>query len=87
MRTLSPDTDPRAEAVMIELFRHMTPSEKLGRVFSLRAMTIALARVRIRERHGELPEREVRMRLASLWLDRETMRRVYGWDPDVEGIE
>jgi hypothetical protein len=85
MRTLSPDTDPRAEAVMIEVLRRMTPAEKLERVFSLRRMTLDLARVRIRERHGAVSEREERMRLASLWLDKETMRRVYGWDVEAEG--
>jgi hypothetical protein len=85
VKTLSPDTDPRAEAVMIEVFRRMTPAEKLGRVFSLRKMTLDLARARIRERHGAVPEREERMRLASLWLDGESMRRAYGWDVEVEG--
>ncbi len=34
---------------------------------------------------GSIPERELRLRLASLWLDRETMIRVFHWDPEPEG--
>jgi len=32
-----------------------------------------------------MPEREVRLRLASLRLDREVMVTVFGWDPHEEG--
>ena len=85
MKTLSADTDARAEAVMIERLRRMTPAERLRRSFDLRATALALARVGLRRRYGELPEREVRWRLAALWLDAPTMRRVYGWDPAIKG--
>jgi hypothetical protein len=44
---------------------------------------VALAR--IRKQRGSIPERELRLRLASLWLDRETMIRVFRWDPEREG--
>jgi hypothetical protein len=85
MKTLSADTDARAEAVMIEGLRRMTPGQRLRRVFTLRAMAIALARAGLRRRHGDLPEHELRLRLAALWLDAPTMRRVYGWDPAAKG--
>jgi len=39
----------------------------------------------IRARYGEIPEHEAKLRLASLWLGRDTMVRVFGWDPEVEG--
>ena len=42
--------------------------------------------VRIRQRHPEATEEEVRLRLASLWFDRETMIRVFHWDPEERGL-
>jgi hypothetical protein len=42
--------------------------------------------MRIQARYGpDLSERELRLRLAALWLDRETMIDAFGWDPEVEG--
>jgi hypothetical protein len=70
---------------MIELLRAMTPAARLHRAFELRASTLTLARAGIRRRRGEIGEREMRLRVAALWLDRATMRRVFGWDPDREG--
>ena len=64
--------------------RRMTGSERLARAISLRHAALALARVGIRARYGELPEREIRLRLASSWLDPETMRAAFGWDPAEE---
>ena len=83
---LSRDTHPSAERFLVEGLRRMGGAERLAKVWSLRDALLSLARVRILERHGELPEREVRLRLASLWLDRETMRRVFGWDPEEHGF-
>jgi len=34
---------------------------------------------------GAVPERELRLRLAALRLDRETMIGVFNWDPEVQG--
>lgn len=79
------DTDPKAEAVLVRGFRRMSAADKLARVAALREGALSLARVRIRERYGDIPEREVRLRLASSWLDRDTMREVFGWDPALEG--
>jgi len=33
-------------------------------------------------RYPNACEEEIRYRLASMWLDRETMRKVFDWDPD-----
>jgi hypothetical protein len=83
---LSADTDPRAEAVMVEILRRMTPTQRLRRSFELRHSVLRLARSRILREHPNASPREVRLRLASLWLDAETMRRVWGWDPEIEGF-
>ena len=39
-----------------------------------------LAKIGLLKRFPDGDEREAQMRLASTWLDRETMIRVYDWD-------
>jgi hypothetical protein len=64
----------------------MSPAEKLRRVSDMNRAVLQLARARIRKEYGpDLPEEEVRFRLASLWLDREIMIRVFRWDPARKG--
>jgi hypothetical protein len=64
----------------------MSGEERLLRAFDLTECVRALAAARIRAEYGpDLSERELRLRLGALWLDRETMVRVFGWDPEVEG--
>jgi len=82
---LASDTDPRAEAVMLDILRRMTPVQRLRRSFALRQRVLTIARSRILRDHPQATAREIRLRLASLWLDADTMLRVYGWDPRVEG--
>lgn len=72
--------------MMIAAYRRMSPAEKLRRVGDLNDAVRALALARIRRQYGpDLDEREERLRLAVLSIDRETMIRAFGWDPDVEG--
>ena len=71
---------------MLEHLRRMTPAERLHRASELRAAALTLARSRIRRWYGDISEREMRIRLAALWLGPETMRRVYGWDPSTKGL-
>lgn len=86
MRTQSADTDPATEAIQIEGYRRMAPAEKMRIVEDLNRAVRELAAAGIRSRHGRnLPERELRLRLAALWLDRDTMIRAFGWDPETEG--
>ncbi|HUP42826.1 MAG TPA: hypothetical protein VM599_06410 [Thermoanaerobaculia bacterium] len=86
MRTQSSDTSPDAETVQIEGYRRMTPAQKARIVEDLNLAVRQMAAARIRSRYGpDLPERELRLRLAALWLDRETMIRAFGWDPEKEG--
>ncbi|HEX8693834.1 MAG TPA: hypothetical protein VF746_15535 [Longimicrobium sp.] len=79
------DTSPEAERVLIEGYRRMSPAEKLERVFALNRMLEQLQRARITAEYGDIPECEMRLRLASLRLGRETMIKVFGWDPDEMG--
>jgi hypothetical protein len=80
------DTPPEVEALWIEGLRRMGPAARLRMAFDLTAAVRALAAAGIRARHGaDLPERELRLRLGALTIDRETMVRAFGWDPEVEG--
>ncbi len=86
MKTQSPDTPPEVEAILLEGYRRMTPQQKIRRVGELQQMAESLAAARIRDQYGpDICERELRLRLAALRLDRETMIEVFGWDPAVEG--
>ena len=81
------DTSPEARAMMIEAYRRMTPEQKLQRVADLNRAVERMALARIRRQYGpDLDEREERLRLAALRIDRETMIRAFGWDPEIEGL-
>ena len=79
------DTPSRIQNVLIAGYRRMTPQQKLQRVNELNKAIQQLALVRIKEQYGNIPEREQRLRLAALWLDREMMVRVFNWDPQKKG--
>jgi len=72
--------------ILLAGYRRMTPAEKLERVADLNRAVQQMALARIRAQYGpNLSEREERLRLGALWLDRETIIAVFGWDPEVEG--
>jgi hypothetical protein len=79
------DTSPDAARFLNEGFRRMTPTQKLRRVESLNRMLVKLSAARIRSQYGDIPADEMRLRLAALRLGRETMIRMFGWDPDEKG--
>ncbi|MEM7532499.1 MAG: hypothetical protein AAF639_10000 [Chloroflexota bacterium] len=85
MREQINDTDPHIRKLMIEGYRRMSPQEKIKRVNELTKTIQMLALIRIRKKYGDISEREQRLRLASLWLDRETMIKVFDWDPKEKG--
>jgi len=79
------DTDPQIQRMLISGYRRMPPQEKLKRVTELTQAVQQLALARIRKQYGTCSERDQRLRLASLWLDRKTMIRVFKWDPREKG--
>mgnify|MGYP001813506142 FL=1 len=79
------DTPPHIQKMLIAGYRSMTPQQKLQRVGELNKAIQQLALARIRKQYGEISEREQRLRLAALWLNRETMIRVFDWDPQKAG--
>jgi hypothetical protein len=76
------DTDPRALEVFLECQRRMSASEKVQGMLSLTRMVFETAKAEIRRQHPGIGEREAFLRTAARHLDRETMMRVYGWDPE-----
>ena len=83
--TIVNDTSPEAQKILIEGYRNMTPRQKMRCITELNKMVQQLALARIQKQYGNIPEREKRFRLASLWLNRDTMIHVFGWDPEKEG--
>ena len=85
MRSRVSDTPPAVERMLIEGYRQMSPAQKLERVAALNRALDQLARARIRAQYGDVSEREVRLRLGALRLDRRLMMDAFGWDPHVHG--
>lgn len=79
------DTPVLVEKIIIEGYRKMTSWEKMKRVNELNKAVQQLALSRIRKQYGDIPEQEQKLRLASLWMDRNTMIRVFDWDPKIKG--
>jgi hypothetical protein len=76
------DTDPKALEVFLALQRQMTGAEKIAAVFQMNEMLWRLAESSVRQQYPQASDREVFLRTAARFHDRDTMKRVYGWDPD-----
>lgn len=81
------DTSPEAEQLQLELYRGMTPGEKLALVLDLVDAAETFARAGIRMRHPRASEEEITLRLAALKYDRELIRTVFGRDLGAERQE
>ncbi len=76
------DTDSKAFEVMIELHRRMKPGDKLASALELSAALMRLSEDNVRRMYPGASDREVFLRAAARRLGRETVIRVYGWDPE-----
>ncbi|MFH0938732.1 MAG: hypothetical protein V1899_05565 [Planctomycetota bacterium] len=85
MKPLLPDTHPEAEKVLIALLRKTPAWQKCQQVSSMIHACRQLSLVGLRIRYPDASEKELRRRLAALWLPRELVIKVYGWDPEKEG--
>ena len=74
------DTHPMIEAMLVEGYRKMSPSQKLERVRSLTRAVQELALADVRRRHPTADAREQALRIASRWIEPELMVRVFDWD-------
>lgn len=79
------DTSATATRHLVDAYRQMPAWRKLQQVTQLTQAVQQMALTRMRSSYGQRPEREERLRLASLWLPRHTMISSFGWDPRREG--
>lgn len=82
--TLSPDTDPEAERVQIEIFRNMPAWRKMQLVEDANQTARQLALAGLRQRHPEAGPEELRRRLMGLFLGEELATEVYGPLPEAK---
>lgn len=80
------DTHPKIDALLIEGYRRMSPSQKLERVWALSRALQELALLDVRRRHPEADAREQALRVASRWMDTDLMLRAFGWDVTSQGF-
>ena len=72
------DTSPEAMEVLIDLYRRMTPAEKLQRVRDLTLAANQLALAGLRTRHPGESEQELFLRLARIRLGDDLFAKAYG---------
>lgn len=84
---LKPGTDTHAavEQMMLDHWRRATPDQKLARMFAMGHTVNELARADLRARYPDATAREIELRFRSRSLDRATMIRAFGWDPEIHG--
>jgi len=85
MRTLSPDTSPEAEAVLVELLQRAPVWKRLQMVDQMYEMLRLLTLADLRRCYPNADEQEINRRLTARFLSREEIIAAYGWDPQVEG--
>jgi hypothetical protein len=85
MSTLSEDTSPQAERVLVEIARKMSPKKKLEVAGAMSRTLWKLAEAGVRSSHPEAGEDEIRKRVRARLLPRHLVVAVYGWDPEKEG--
>ena len=85
VRPQSPDTSLALEEELFERYRRMSAEEKLEHIGALGRLAEELALAGLRAKYPDATEEECRLRLVSRWIDRDSMVRLYGWDPQEQG--
>jgi predicted component of type VI protein secretion system len=81
MSTLFPDTDPKMEALQIQLWRQASPTRKMQMLAQLNQSARLLALTGLRAQYPQASESELRRKLAGLLLGEELARKVFGEIP------
>lgn len=79
------DTSKKAEQILIDGYRAMSAEKKMQQVSILTMTVQRMALTRIRTQYGDMSEKIEKLRLAALWIPRETMIKLFNWDPEIEG--
>jgi len=85
LKALLPDTHPEAERVLIRYLRKAPAWQKCQQVSEMIKTLRQLSLAGLRIRYPKESDKELHRRLAALWLSREFVIKVYGWDPEKEG--
>lgn len=85
MKTLSADTTPEAEAVLVELLRVAPVWKRLQMVDQMYETLRLLILADLRRTYPDANEEEIRRRLTARFLSRDEVIAAYGWDPKAEG--
>ncbi len=85
MKTLSTDTTPEAESVILELLRQSPVWKRLQMVDQIHETLRQLIMADLRRTHPHADEVELNRRLVARLLNREEVVAAYGWDPKTEG--
>ena len=72
------DTSPEAWKVLLDLYRKMSPDEKLQRTIEMSDFLRSLSEAGVRADYPEASEREVFLRVAQRFLGKELFEKVYG---------
>jgi hypothetical protein len=84
-KRLFEDTDEATERKLIELTRAMSDEKRLNLLFSTIETGRQLSLAGLKSRYPQASQEELKKRYAALVLDRETVMKIYGWDPKKEG--
>lgn len=76
------DTTPEAWAIVEDGIRRMSPEERVRRAISLTIFVHNIALAQIRRLHPDEDERTHKLRLAARYIDKETMRKAFGFVDD-----
>jgi hypothetical protein len=79
------DTDEKTERVLIELLRDVPAWRKIEQVEDITRTCRLFALIGLRDSYPQASESELKLRLAARVFDRETVKKVYGWDTEKEG--
>lgn len=78
MSALFSDTNPKMEALQIELWRQASPTRKMHMLAQLNASARLLALTGLRSRFPGASEADLHRKLADLLLGEELAHKVYG---------
>lgn len=81
---MADQADREIERMQLELLRKMTPQEKARLVSELTLAVQQLAFAGVRQLDPAASDDEIWLRLAARRLGRDTVRSVYGFDPEAK---
>ena len=79
------DASANVDEMVVGCWRSMSVIERFEAVAALNDACDRMAEAGVQRRYPSAGDDEVRRRVIALWLGRDLMVDVYGWDPDIEG--